>query len=194
MRCVLKRKRNKNNLNDISHDAAISLIRAVLANNITLSEVFVDTVGDPNRYQAKLKNLFPQIENITVSKKADSLFPIVSAASIVAKVTRDRSLKFWEYKEHGLSLSMKFGSGYTSDPVTKQWLNSNIDHVFGYPTVTRFSWSTTQKLLDRAAVRVLWDDDEHEDDYQLLFKPPPRTNTDRYRFFTENSLDQVDEF
>lgn len=65
----------------------------------------------------------------------------------MAKVTRDRALKYWEFKERGLDLSKDFGSGYTSDPFTKKWLNENIDPVFGYPSIMRFAWSTCRVLL-----------------------------------------------
>jgi ribonuclease H2 subunit A len=60
-----------------------------------------------------LERIFPKID-ITVSKKADALFPIVSAASICAKVTRDRVLSHWQFKEDRPNLSTEFGSGYPS--------------------------------------------------------------------------------
>ena len=45
----------------------------------------MDTVGDPEKYRTKLSERFPSVKFV-VAKKADSLFPVVSGASIVAKV------------------------------------------------------------------------------------------------------------
>lgn len=57
-------------------------------------------------------SIFPQLK-ITVSKKADSLFPIVSAASICAKVTRDAALKHWKFTERpDEDIDSNWGSGY----------------------------------------------------------------------------------
>lgn len=48
-------------------------------------QVYLDTVGDPEKYRTKLSQRFPAIKFV-VAKKADSLYPVVSGASIVAKV------------------------------------------------------------------------------------------------------------
>lgn len=83
------------------------------------TQVYVDTVGPPETYQTKLESRFPQLK-ITVAKKADSLYPIVSAASICAKVTRDTHLKQWRFIENEVSdrkivlPENGFGSGYPS--------------------------------------------------------------------------------
>jgi ribonuclease HII len=50
-----------------------------------LKKVYVDTVGDPEKYRTKLTEKFPGVKFV-VAKKADSLYPVVSGASIAAKV------------------------------------------------------------------------------------------------------------
>jgi ribonuclease H2 subunit A len=152
-------------------------------------------VGPPAKYQAKLQQLFPEIE-ITVSKKADSLYPIVSAASIVAKVTRDWHVRNWQFREQGLSTSRNFGSGYPSDPTTQKWLTSSVDPVFGFPSILRFSWKTSDVLLDKSAAAVLWsksDMEEHPPSHEQL-KQREKERAGRYRYFADNNLQSVTSF
>lgn len=44
------------------------------------------------------------------------------------------------------------GSGYPSDPKTKEWLAKNKHRVFGFPNLIRFSWQTCANILDNYCV------------------------------------------
>lgn len=81
----------------------------------TTYQVYVDPVGPHEVYEAKLKAIFPTVD-FTVIPKADAIFPVVSAASIVAKVTRDVFMEVWTFDEveGQLNFSSEFGSGYPS--------------------------------------------------------------------------------
>jgi ribonuclease H2 subunit A len=99
----------KYNLNELSHDTAISLIDKLYNDTkLNIVQVYLDTVGDPNKYEQKLSKIFPKLK-IKVSKKADSLYPCVSAASICAKVTRDYCITHWSCSEN-MTIS-NYGSG-----------------------------------------------------------------------------------
>ena len=71
----------------MSHKAAMDMIKELLRQNVKVSEVYIDTVGDPLKYEAKLRAEFNYTKiKFKVAKQADATYKCVSAASIVAKV------------------------------------------------------------------------------------------------------------
>jgi len=82
--------------------------------------------------------------------KADETFPVVSAASIIAKVTRDFRVRQIE-KEIGEPI----GSGYPSDPNTISFLRNWIGSKGTFPPHTRRSWETAKNLMRLNELRKL---------------------------------------
>jgi ribonuclease HII len=103
------------------------------------------------RYAEMVKNHLVQPCEIISEHHADEKFPVVSAASIIAKVTRDRAIATLA-KKYGT-----IGSGYPSDPVTIQFLNSYIDEHRVPPPIARKSWKTVSAILSRKSQRNLND-------------------------------------
>jgi len=90
----------KTSLNVISHESAISLIQKALDAGLNVTECYLDTVGDSSAYMNKLAGWFSGSGiRFTVESKADDTYPIVGAASICAKVSRDEMLRKWIYRE-----------------------------------------------------------------------------------------------
>jgi ribonuclease HII len=82
---------------------------------------------------------------------ADEKFTVVSAASIIAKVTRDRAITTLA-KKYG-----EIGSGYPSDPVTIRYLTAYIDEHRAPPPLARKSWKTVSALLAKRSQSSLCD-------------------------------------
>ncbi|UCG69151.1 MAG: ribonuclease HII [Thermoplasmata archaeon] len=76
---------------------------------------------------------------------ADEVYPIVSAASIIAKTTRDA-----EVRKIAKEIGENIGSGYPSDAQTIQFMERWIAKHGKAPPYTRLSWKTAQRLLSRA--------------------------------------------
>ena len=72
---------------------------------------------------------------------ADSRFVVVSAASIIAKVSRDRSIA-------RLNKTYEFGSGYPSDKKSVNFVKKMVSLKKPLPSFVRKSWKPVQKILD----------------------------------------------
>ena len=77
---------------------------------------------------------------------ADDEHPIVSAASIIAKVCRDAHVADLAaaYEKRGYG---DVGSGYPSDPTTRQFLQRYVESEEQLPECARQSWQTSQDVL-----------------------------------------------
>jgi len=165
------------NLNAQAMDATIELIKGVFAKGVNVKEIYIDTIGSPQTYQKKLERIFPTTM-ITVAKKADSLYPCVSAASVCAKVTRDTALEV-SYQAYTSSSSKDddepavvadgWGSGYPSDARCSNWLKRNMDPLFGWGNECRFSWGTAKDLLEAkgGGAKVDWPVEDDEETMRL---------------------------
>ena len=81
-----------------------------------------------------------KIKTIIISKhKADKIFPVVSAASIIAKVERDREIASLRV-EYG-----DFGSGYLTDGKTMDFLRQLLEKNDDYPSFVRKSWKPAKR-------------------------------------------------
>lgn len=161
------------NLNAMSHDAAIEMIWAVLNAGVKIDTCYIDTVGIPEHYRSMLERVFEgEGINFVVEKKADAKYAPCSAASVVAKESRDAIIANWKWSEkpnYEPKDSYEYGSGYPSDPKCKSWLdgNCNVDAPFGFPDFVRFSWAPAKNVLKVAGEKsghvVNWEADEDDE-------------------------------
>lgn len=86
--------------------------------------------------------------------RADALHPVVAAASILAKVERDRHVTRIESRLRQ-TINLPLGSGYPSDPITVQFLRAYIQQEEDLPPDFRRSWRPVQELMARRNLRPL---------------------------------------
>jgi len=77
---------------------------------------------------------------IVSEHEADRKYPIVSAASIIAKVERDREIEELK-KKYG-----DFGCGYPTDPKTIGFLQQSLEKFGEYPDCVRKSWKPAKRV------------------------------------------------
>jgi ribonuclease HII len=84
------------------------------------------------------------------SHRADVKYPVVSAASIVAKVMRDRTMD-----QIQVTLGRPIGSGYSHDEVTIGFIREWLGEHGTLPPHVRSSWKTAKDLYSLSRVTKL---------------------------------------
>lgn len=110
---------------------------------------------DGDRFIRKMKKELPAKfgdRDFTAEHEADDNFPIVSAASIIAKSAREN---------HVDELKRKYGydfkSGYPHDSPTIEFLEKYVEEKGELPKEARRSWSTAERILKEAEQSGLGD-------------------------------------
>ena len=130
--------RMKNQLNLLNRKAFEKVI-----SRLNPKVAYVDAADvNEERFGREIKvNLTnPNDTDVISMHKADSMIPVVAAASIIAKQTRELEIKKLK-KEIG-----DFGSGYPSDERTIKFLKSYFHDNSRWPPGTRKSWKTIERI------------------------------------------------
>lgn len=123
---------NLNEIETIAYQKVISKFKP--------EKTIVDAVDvNAERFQEKLRKGTDM--NVIAEHKADNNYIEVSAASIIAKRTRD---EFIEQLSKDFRKVGEIGSGYPSDPKTRKFL-SNFTYE-NMPDCVRKSWKTISKI------------------------------------------------
>jgi ribonuclease HII len=133
-------------------NAIVATAHAAVIDELDAQTAFVDACDvNAQRYGETITALLRASRTIISEHKADSRFPVVSAASIVAKVTRDRIVDSLS-EEYGA-----IGSGYPSDKVTIDFLEAWICDNGSPPPLARRSWRTVSDITARLSQSTLLD-------------------------------------
>ncbi len=106
-----------------------------------LEGIYIDAADvNEKRFGLVFEKEFPKAKVIS-KHQADKYFPVVSAASIIAKVERDRAVK-----SLSLEVGEDIGSGYPADPKTKNFLKKYYSQYKRFPPFVRESWDTAKRI------------------------------------------------
>jgi len=120
-----------------------------LSKKITISKAILDCPStNINAYKSYVEDKLKKKVPIVAEHKADVNYPVVSAASIIAKVERDELIAQIKKK-----IGVDFGSGYPSDPRTIEFVKK---HYKDYD-IFRKTWSTYKKATGEKKQKRLGD-------------------------------------
>jgi ribonuclease HII len=136
---VVESKRKLHKLNRLEAQAMAKVI-SILKPDVVYVDAS-DVLAD--RFAEHIAENLEFSPKIVSEHKADVKYPVVSAASIIAKVERDKAICQLQ-KKHG-----NIGCGYPSDPNTIKFLENWINKFGSYPDFVRKSWKTAKRVKSK---------------------------------------------
>jgi len=119
-----------------------TMVMARLVRELRPDAAYVDTCDvDHVRCGEQMRSVIPFKVDITCVPDADDIYPVTSAASILAKVRRDQVVAGLR-EEHG-----DFGSGYCHDPKTVEFIDAWFRDNRDAPSFMRASWAPVRRRL-----------------------------------------------
>ena len=131
--------RDETNLNKIEIERMQHIINLLKPDKVVIDSPEVNTLAFSRKVMSRVRN---KKINIISENFADKNYLEVGAASIIAKVERDRDIKKL-HEKHGF-----FGSGYAADEITIRFLKDWIKRNKEFPSFVRKSWFTAQRIKE----------------------------------------------
>ncbi|MFB6069390.1 MAG: ribonuclease HII [Halanaeroarchaeum sp.] len=97
---------------------------------------------DADRFGARVADRVDAHVTVDAEHGADDAYPIVAAASVIAKVERDAHVSRLDARHEG-----DVGSGYPGDETTTSFLADYVAAHGDLPECARRSWETSRRLL-----------------------------------------------
>jgi len=117
-------------------------VMAIVVNNIQAETIYVDSCDvNPLRFKENIERRIASSPKLYCLHRADVVNGVVAAASIIAKVERDRALQ--EIR----NVYPEIGSGYPSDSNTMNFIKMWIARYGQAPQFARKSWKPLKNML-----------------------------------------------
>lgn len=144
----IDRLRKRTTLNEIEVREFVEVVRALKPEKVYLDAADVSAERFGSRI-GEISGLASKGAVFVSEHKADSKYPIVSAASIIAKVQRDLAISSL-HDRYG-----DFGSGYPSDPKTVAFVKNLVRNGEKLPPIVRHSWNSVKRIQQESTQKRL---------------------------------------
>ena len=128
----------ESNLNWLEAETTARMISELNPDQIILDCPSVNIESYQKYFSERLSKAVKEKAKLIVEHKADLNYIVVAAASVVAKVIRDRNIESIKQE-----IGIDFGSGYPSDPKTQHFLRN---HHQEHANLFRRSWKSYQRI------------------------------------------------